>query len=74
MEVIVVDDGSTDDTRERVAKYAERVQYFRDTVWLSIQGRCRSDAMPGRNTTGHFGSRFCCRHRRDVHQFIRWLR
>src|ERR1700682_5922471 len=28
MEIIVVDDGSTDDTRTRVAEYGERVQYF----------------------------------------------
>jgi glycosyltransferase involved in cell wall biosynthesis len=28
MEVLVVDDGSTDDTAERVRKYGERVQYF----------------------------------------------
>ncbi|MDQ1406660.1 MAG: hypothetical protein QOG55_2289 [Acidobacteriaceae bacterium] len=28
MEIIVVDDGSSDDTRERVAEHAERVQYF----------------------------------------------
>lgn len=28
MEIIVVDDGSSDDTRERVAKYGDRVQYF----------------------------------------------
>ena len=29
IEVIVVDDGSTDDTPERVKKYASRIQYFR---------------------------------------------
>jgi glycosyltransferase involved in cell wall biosynthesis len=29
LEVVVVDDGSTDDTRERVAKYGERVRYLR---------------------------------------------
>jgi len=29
MEILVVDDGSTDDTAERVKKYSERVQYFR---------------------------------------------
>lgn len=28
MEIIVVDDGSTDDTAERVRKYGERVRYF----------------------------------------------
>ena len=28
MEILVVDDGSTDDTRERVAKYGERVRYI----------------------------------------------
>jgi glycosyltransferase involved in cell wall biosynthesis len=28
MEIIVVDDGSTDDTRARVAEFGERVQYF----------------------------------------------
>ena len=29
METLVVDDGSTDDTGERVAKYGDRVRYFR---------------------------------------------
>ncbi|MGB2622840.1 MAG: glycosyltransferase [Candidatus Acidiferrum sp.] len=29
MEVVIVDDGSTDDTAERVGKYGSRVQYFR---------------------------------------------
>src|SRR6476620_899655 len=31
MEVLVVDDGSEDDTAERVGKYGERVQYLRKT-------------------------------------------
>lgn len=35
MEVLVVDDGSTDDTRERVAKYAGRVEY----VWKENGGQ-----------------------------------
>ena len=29
MEVLVIDDGSTDDTAERVKKYGSRIQYFR---------------------------------------------
>src|SRR2546423_15124764 len=29
MEILVVDDGSTDDTAERVKKYGERIRYFR---------------------------------------------
>src|SRR5437762_386160 len=29
MEILVVDDGSTDDTADRVKKYGERVRYFR---------------------------------------------
>ena len=28
MEVLVIDDGSTDDTSERVKKYGERIRYF----------------------------------------------
>jgi len=28
MEILVVDDGSTDDTRARVGKYADRVKYI----------------------------------------------
>ncbi len=48
LEVIVVDDASTDDTAARVARYADRIKYIRHETNQGVQKN--AEAGPARNT------------------------
>lgn len=52
LDVIVVDDGSTDDTGERTARYAPRVHYYRQDSSGGYPGVPRNEGM--RKSTGEY--------------------